>query len=142
MSELLIIKDCIICSLSSNFKDMLDNFVQSNPSMHIELLYHNLHKLCVEHIETLTRQKMEYTDISLDHIKFHYNNCVFFRNNELYKDLRVLNELKNRLVLENDQSFTHKTANLLIKCIENKAKIVEKLPKRDVNVFDNIPTWS
>ena len=89
-------------------------------------------------MEILSGQRLEHVNITLEDIKFHYNSYVFFKQSQYHKDLRLLNELQQELM----QNKTTKNMNLLLKTIDQRAKLLEKLKDSEENAMDDIPVFS
>ena len=89
-------------------------------------------------MEILSGQQLEHVDITLEDIKFHYNSCVFFKQNQYHKDLRLLNELQGELI----QNKTTKNINLVLKTIDQRTKLLEKLKDSEENALNDIPVFS
>ena len=139
--ELIICTECILCSINTTLKNQLDAFVQANPGMERSVLYKNLHKICQHNVRILKNQSFQTVDIDIEAIRHHYENCKFFKENEIYNDLRQLNIIQKTLLDENKTEFKPRTVNLLLKCMEQRTRLIERLPQREFNIADSIPTW-
>ena len=109
--------------------------------MERSVLYKHLHKLCLHRVEMLKNQSFQTVDIDMEAIEHHYENCKFFKENEIYNDLRQLNSIQKTLLEENKAEFKPRTVNLLLKCMEQRIRLIERLPQKELHITDTIPTW-
>ena len=136
--ELVIRSNCIICESKCQLIHQMDRFAKENPSMLPSVLYQKLHQMAQKYMEILSGQQLEHVNITLEDIKFHYNSCVFFKQSQYHKDLRLLNELQQELM----QNKTTKNMNLLLKTIDQRTKLLEKLKDSEENALDDIPVFN
>ena len=136
--ELVIKSECVICECQCQLVDQMNRFVKNNPSMLPSTLYKKLYQMSKAYMKVLSNQKFETVDITLEDITYHYNSCVFFKQSQYHKDLRLLNELQEELM----QNKTTKNMNLLLKTIDQRTKLLEKIKDNPENILDNIPVFN
>ena len=136
--ELVIKSNCVICESQCQLIHQMDRFAKDNPSMLPSVLFKKLHQMAQKYMEILSGQQLEHVDITLEDIKFHYNSCVFFKQSQYHKDLRLLNDLQEELM----QNKTTKNMNLLLKTIDQRTKLLEKLSDKDESILDSIPVFN
>ena len=136
--ELVIKSHCAICESQCQLVHRMNRFVKENPSMLPSTLYQKLHQMAKSYMKLLSTQHFDTVDITIDDIKYHYQSCVFFKQNQYHKDLRLLNDLQAELM----QNKTTKNMNLLLKTIDQRTKLLDKLKDKDENILDNIPVFN
>ena len=136
--ELVIKSECVICECQCQLVEQMNRFVKENPSMLPSTLYKKLYQMAQTYMKVLSNQQFETVEFTLEDIKYHYNSCVFFKQSQYHKDLRLLNELQEELM----QNKTTKNMNLLLKTIEQRTKLLEKLKDKQENILDTIPVFN
>ena len=128
---------CLECKLCKNNIPCLNNIDIEKYSKHMrkEALYNFLYTIYLKHKKRLDQQGMNSITITVNDIRYHYDNCYINEAFILHEDIRACTKLQ-QMILEEVEDDVCKACKVFMEVSAHRLRLLNRLKKE--NKKDNI----